>query len=333
VAAGTGGARDVSDETGADGTERGERLGSTTIRVYWYSQTGQLHDALRALVAPVERAGVRVHWHEVRPRTAYPFPWPVTKFFGLFPAASDPAVQVDLEQPPPPPEEGDLVILGYQVWFLTASLPMRAVLQSGILHGHSVIGVTACRDMWYSAALDMQRRLKADRADCLGTVAAVDKAPVLVTVVTALRWLIGGRREAFWFFPAAGVGRSEHDRLALLGERLAAELAGPAAKSGPELAEGIRQLLGSQEAAPLVTHLAASDLVAGAAFRRFGAAIRRCRTRAARTALLLAFVTLLGVGIVVVVPVLTLTSALPGPGSGSSGQANGTAVAPPPPPV
>lgn len=292
----------MDGDGGASGT-------GAAVRVYWYSQTGQLREALQALLDPVERSGVRVHWHEVRPRTPYPFPWPLRRFLGLFLAASDPAARIELERPPPPPQEGDLVILGYQVWYLATSLPIRAVLQSGVLRGCSVVSVIACRDMWYSAALEVRRRLDADGADHLGTVAAVDTAPTLVTFVTTLRWLLRGRRGPFWFFPAAGVGPSEHDRLSRLGQLWAAELA-RAPSSPSQRADRIRRLLVPAGAAAVVPHVAAADLLAGTLFRRAGAAIRRRRRPAVRAVLLGAFIVALPIGILTVIPALALLATL-----------------------
>jgi hypothetical protein len=278
-----------------------------SVCVYWYSQTGQLREALSALVSPLERAGLRVDWHEIEPRVAYPFPWSPRAFFGLFPDASDPTATVDLAAPPQPPgHTSGLIIVGFQVWYLAPSLPIRALLNSGLFQGRDVVGVTACRNMWYSAALKVRERLVGGGARYLGTVAAVDDAPTAVTFVTTLRWLLRGRKDAFWGLPAAGVGQREHERLTLVGERLASELtAGP----GPvpeDWTERVNRALTAAPAVPFDAWTAAADLFASSAFRLSGRLIRGRRTVIGRHLALGAFVVGLGCGIVLFLPALAV---------------------------
>ena len=64
----------------------------------------------------------------LRPRKPYPFPWPILRFFDTFPETIhlDPP---ELEPFALPPGRFDLVILGYQVWFLSPSGPTAAFLK------------------------------------------------------------------------------------------------------------------------------------------------------------------------------------------------------------
>ncbi|MDZ4234837.1 MAG: hypothetical protein U1C73_14020, partial [Dietzia sp.] len=88
--------------------------------VFLYSQTGQLREVAEALTAPLVAAGWEIRWAEVLPRTAFPFPWSLRSFFGVFPQSVNPDAVVDLVEPvdgfDSSPEE--LVIVAYQVWFL-----------------------------------------------------------------------------------------------------------------------------------------------------------------------------------------------------------------------
>src|SRR3982074_1492923 len=80
----------------------------------------------------MDAAGWNIRWVEVRPREAFPFPWPIRRFFGGFAEAVDPAGFVELVEPPggfaTAPDE--LVILAYQVWYLAPSLPIRSLLRA-----------------------------------------------------------------------------------------------------------------------------------------------------------------------------------------------------------
>ena len=55
--------------------------------VYLYSQTGQMREVAGALTDPLVAVGWDVRWVPVEPRFAFPFPWPIRRFFGVFPAS------------------------------------------------------------------------------------------------------------------------------------------------------------------------------------------------------------------------------------------------------
>jgi hypothetical protein len=278
------------------------------VTVYWYSQTGQLLESVSAVTDPLEKAGWDIRKVEIRPREPFPFPWPVRRFFGVFPASVDPDGAPEITARPPVAEDddADLVVFAFPVWYLAPALPMRALVgaEPKAFDGRAVIGLVACRNMWYSAAVEVQRLLQAAGGRYLGTIAAVDTASAGVTFVTTLRWLLAGKREASWGFPRAGVGMDELGRLALLGERiaelapaqpeLAPEQAEPASRTASEeaLADRVRAVLAAHDAAPVHYPLAAADLLAGKVFRVWGPVIRAAGRRgdAQRTALTGVFV-------------------------------------------
>src|SRR5690554_3110473 len=97
------------------------------VLVISYTQTGQLNDILDSLLAPLEQApDVAVTRCAIRPRAAYPYPWPKEQFFDVFPEAAL-GIPDALEPVDPRVLEADydLVILGYQVWFLSPSIPFN----------------------------------------------------------------------------------------------------------------------------------------------------------------------------------------------------------------
>jgi hypothetical protein len=261
--------------------------------VYLYSQTGQLREVAEALTAPLVASGWDIRWADVQPRVAFPFPWPIRRFFGLFPAAVDPEALVDLVEPAggfeTEPEE--LAILAYQVWYLAPSLPIRSLLKAHpeAFRNRRVVSLIACRNMWYSAAIEVSGLLRSAGARSVEVVAATDTRPQWATFVTTLRWLLTGKRESFLWFERAGVGPAELDRVAGVGQRIA--------ESGQC----------SQDAAPIVPTLAAADLLAGTVFRRWGATVRSARRfgAVAQAASLAIFVVGLGVGIAAGLPLIT----------------------------
>jgi hypothetical protein len=260
--------------------------------VYLYSQTGQLREVADALTAPLIARGWDIRWVQIQPRVAFPFPWPIRRFFGVFPAAVDPEALVELIEPAGGfyTDQGELVILAYQVWYLAPSLPIRSLLKAHpeAVSNRSVVSLIACRNMWYSAAIEVSALLRSAGARRAQVIAATDTRPQATTFVTTLRWLLTGRREPFLWFGRAGIGEAELARVADVGRCIAESRRCP------------------QDAAPIVATLAAADLLAGKVFRRWGAAVRSAQRLGAvvQAASLATFVLGLVIGIVVGLPLI-----------------------------
>jgi hypothetical protein len=260
--------------------------------VYLYSQTGQLREVADAWTAPLVARGWDVRWVDVEPLVTFPFPWPIRRFFGLFSAAVDPGALVELAEPAggfdTEPEE--LVILAYQVWYLAPSLPIRSLVKTHpeSVRNREVVSLIACRNMWYSAAIEMAGLLQSAGARSVRVVAATDTRRQSTSLVTTLHWLLTGSREPFLWFGRAGVGDAELARVASAGRCVAESGQCP------------------QSAAPVVPSLAAADLLAGTVFRRWGVTVRSVSRigALARAASLAIFALGLGIGIVVGMPLI-----------------------------
>jgi hypothetical protein len=283
------------------------------VTVYWYSQTGQLLESVSAVTDPLEKAGWEIRKVEIRPREPFPFPWPVRRFFGVFPASVDPDGAPEITARPPVAEDddADLVVFAFPVWYLAPALPMRALVgaEPKAFDGRAVVGLVACRNMWYSAAVEVQRLLQAAGGRYLGTIAAVDTASAGVTFVTTLRWLLAGKREASWGFLGERIAE-----LAPTQPELAPEQDGPASRTAFEeaLADRVRDVLAAHDAAPVHYPLAAADLLAGKVFRVWGPVIRAAgrRGEAQRTALTGVFVLWLAGAILAGLPAVVVARVL-----------------------
>ena len=195
-----------------------------TIAVFYYTQTGQALAIARSLCAPLEAAGCRVVEREIRPVTAYPFPWSSEAFFQAFPesrlgiaCAIEP---IDLSGAV---AEADLVIVAGQSWYLSLSTPLHAFFQSpevrAYLRGRPVVFVNGCRNMWVMTQSETRRYLREIGARYVGFIELHDRAPNLVSVLTIIRWLFYGRKEATRLLPAAGVSQrdvADADRFGLV---------------------------------------------------------------------------------------------------------------------
>jgi hypothetical protein len=207
-----------------------------------FSQTGQLARVARRLVSPLAEAGdVELVEEVLRPRPAYPFPWPLWKFLDAMPES------VLLEPPELEPlavradDRFDLIVLAYQVWYLAPAGPMTAFLKGDtgkqLLRGRPVVTVIACRNMWLTAQETVKRMIEEAGGRLRDNVVFTDQGGTLATFITMPRWLLTGRRDAFWGLPAAGVGEKEIASSDRFGRALLAALrAGREREEAPMLA-------------------------------------------------------------------------------------------------
>ena len=179
-----------------------------------FSQTGQLARVARRMVSPLSEASdIELVEEVLRPRTPYPFPWPLWKFLDAMPET------VLLEPPELEPlsvradEQFDLIILAYQVWYLAPSGPITAFLKSKtgkqLLRGRPVVTVIACRNMWLVAQEAVKRLIQDAGGQLRDNVVFTDRGSTLATFITTPRWLLTGKRDSFWCVPAAGVAEEE----------------------------------------------------------------------------------------------------------------------------
>ena len=199
------------------------------VLVVYYSQSGDVRRMADAFVEPLAAAGAEVVWCELEPREAYPWPWRnVHRFFNIMP-------ECVLEEPPeiaPPkvsPEERfDLVVLAYQAWFLSPSLPIQGFFrteQAKVLQGRKVITISVSRNMWHRASLRIREMLAGAGAMHVDNVVVTHQGPPLATFVTTTRSLLTGKRDRLWgVFPPAGIREDEALRMRSLGAAVAGQL-------------------------------------------------------------------------------------------------------------
>lgn len=199
------------------------------ILVVHYSQSGQLSRVLEQFITPL-RAAPEVELVEevLKPTPDYPFPWPFFQFFDTFPET----VYQDVPTLAPftfdPQATYDLIILAYQVWFLSPSLPTTAFLKSKecaqvMSNGTPVITLIACRNMWLMAQEDSKALIASNGGKLVGNVALVDEVGTAGSFIATPLWVLtgnpgprlGGR------IPKAGVSESDIANCRRFGERLA----------------------------------------------------------------------------------------------------------------
>jgi len=282
------------------------------ILLVTYSQTGQVSGIAEQLVAPLAQAGQRVRVEYLQPETPFPWPWRLIDFIDVFPEC------VQLDAAPNRPltladdEDFDLVILAYQVWYLSPALPMTAFLKSAaarrLLAGKPVITLVACRNMWLTAQATLRRLIAAAGGRLIDHLAFVDRGPALATFVTTPRWVLTGRRDAFLGLPPAGVAEAEVAAAARYGRVLVNALAGDAERGNGPLLAGLG-------AAVVDPRLIISERAGSRAFAVWSRIIRACGKRGQwrRRPALLLFAVYLVLMILTVVPLSLLLQRLLAP--------------------
>ena len=211
------------------------------ILILYYSQSGQLTQILNAIRGGLRSEAIECDCQAITPVTPYPYPWTFYQFFNVFPES------VLMDGCPVRPlalaEHYDLVILGYTVWFLSPSIPVVGFLRSEqarkLLRDTPVITVIGCRDMWLTAQEKMKRLLADLGARLLDNVVLTDQGKSIYTFITTPRWMLTGKKNAFWCFPKAGVAAEEIAAAARFGERLSQALAADAEKGEGPLLSGL----------------------------------------------------------------------------------------------
>lgn len=191
-----------------------------------YSQTGQLDQVIETFLLPFRDQEVDRIRIESVPR--FPFPWPTFDFFNAMP-------ETVLEEPIPlepityMEESYDLVVLGYQPWFLSPSLPISSLLQDpdfrSRLKGTPVVTLSAGRNMWLNAQESVRKHIREAGGTLVANIPLVDRNLNHVSVITIIHWLIGGRKDRKWgIFPKPGVSDADIAFTQTYGEKVRAAL-------------------------------------------------------------------------------------------------------------
>lgn len=191
------------------------------ILVIYYTQSGQLEDILNKFTAPLDEAGNLVEKVRVHVAKDYPFPWTGNAFFAVMP---DCVLSVPTELKPFQLKENkyDLVILGYQAWFLSPSIPVNSILNDpsvkAVLKDTAVITITGARNMWISAMERIKKILKRSEAKLVGSIALFDKHHNLVSFITIFYWMFKGEKGRWLnLFPKPGVSDADIENTKIYG--------------------------------------------------------------------------------------------------------------------
>jgi hypothetical protein len=195
------------------------------ILAIYYSQSGQMGEIINSFAAPLIKAGAIVEKVIIKPVEDFNFPWTGKRFFSVMPACVL-GIPADLEPLIFKEDKYDLIILGYQPWFLSPSIPSNSLLHNeqfkALLKDTPVITVSEARNMWINAWVRVRKMLNDAGAKLVGNIALVDKHPNVVSFITIFYWMLSGKKERYLnIFPKPGVAEEDIINTKTFGETVA----------------------------------------------------------------------------------------------------------------
>jgi hypothetical protein len=249
---------------------------SKKILAIYFSQSGQLGEIIDHFTAPLIDAGISVEKVRVNLKENYPFPWTANSFFSVMP---DCVLDVPAELVPFDLKESkyDLVILGYQAWFLSPSIPFNSLMHepklTGILNGTPVITITGARNMWLNAFVRVKKLIHATGAKIVGNIALVDTHPNPVSFVTIFHWMLHGKKDKYLnIFPPPGVQEADIHHTGVFGKHVLTHLS-------TNNWDSLQQEMNNDGAVKLNYNLMVIESVAGKIFRFWANMIAKKKNR------------------------------------------------------
>jgi len=250
---------------------------SKKVLAIYYTQSGQLDEIITNFTAPLVEAGVIVEKVIVNLTDNYAFPWTTDGFFSVMPncvlGVTDELAPFKIRE-----TSYDLVILGYQAWFLSPSIPFNSFMHHpavmAVLRNTPVITVTGARNMWLNAFVKVKKLIHDTNAKLVGNVALVDRHPNPVSFVTIFHWMLHGKKERYLkIFPPPGVSEKDIKHSRKFGEIVVKYL-------NNNLWDGLQDELVSEGAVRLNYNLMVIESVAGKMFRHWANFINKRRDKA-----------------------------------------------------
>ncbi|MGN6394519.1 MAG: hypothetical protein ACTHMI_03085 [Mucilaginibacter sp.] len=183
------------------------------VLAIYYTQSGQMGEIVDTFTSPLVDAGFDVEKVLIKLVSGYEFPWTGNRFFSVMPSCvlgiPEPLQPLELKE-----QKYDLVIIGYQPWFLSPSIPANSLLHDegfrAVIKDTPVITISAGRNMWINSYVRVRNMLKEAGARLVGNVALLDKHPNPISFVTIFYWMLTGKKDRYLnIFPRPGV--SEQD--------------------------------------------------------------------------------------------------------------------------
>lgn len=191
------------------------------ILAIYYTQSGQLKEIIDSILSPMINEGeFLIDFECLQPEPDYPFPWG-NQFFDCFPESVK-GIPCPLKPFNFNPEtKYDLIILGYQPWYLSPSIPISSFLQTEeaikLLKNKNVVTIIGARNMWTRSQEIIKQHLFRLGANLVGNIVLADRTNNYIAGITIIRWLSRGKKGPSLFLPKAGVSETDIKKAAEFG--------------------------------------------------------------------------------------------------------------------
>jgi len=198
------------------------------ILVINFSQTGQLNAIIDNFLIPFKNSAIDIDRVFIEPKKPFPFPWSTKSFYDVMPETvlEQP---IEIYAPKFKHNEYDLIILGYQTWYLSPSMPTTAILKNeqfcNLLKGKPIVTIIGARNMWLNSQESVKALIKNAGGKLVANIPLVDKTSNLISVITIFYWLSTGKKDRKWgIFPLPGISDEDINESHIFGEKVVESL-------------------------------------------------------------------------------------------------------------
>jgi len=187
-----------------------------------YSQSGQLDEIIENFIGPLTNAKVdRIKFNTVK---KFDFPWTVPTFFDTMPECVK-EIPTSINEINYQHDKYDLILFGYQPWFLSPSIPTTSLLKDPIfkslLKDTAVITIIGSRNMWLNSHESVVKMIQDADGRIIGNLPLIDRSSNIFSAASILHWMLTGKKERKWgIFPMPGISEEDIKGSAKYGEIL-----------------------------------------------------------------------------------------------------------------
>ena len=191
-----------------------------SILVINYSQSGQLDEIIDNFLIPFDKEAIdRI---KVLPETPFPFPFKSKEFFDLMPETvleeSIPLQPISFQS-----DNYELIIIGYQPWYLSPSIPTTALFNNqqftSLLKGKPVVTIIGARNMWLNSQETIKEHIFKAGGLLVGNIPLIDRHNNYISALSMLHWMLSGKKKRYLnLFPVSGVSDEDIKGAALFGD-------------------------------------------------------------------------------------------------------------------
>lgn len=278
---------------------------NNNILAVYYTQSGQLKQILDNFLKPFMAAGHNVEFLEIKTVSHFPFPWSIPVFFDTVPESVE-IIPTPLQPWHTQLDKYDLVILGWQPWNLSPSIPFNSIMQDekfkNIINQTPVITISGCRNMWINAQEKNKKLINQAGARLVGNIALVDRHLNHLSYFTIFHWLGTGRKDRKWgIFPKPGVSDEDIRGADKFGETVVQHL-------HSKTWDGLQENLQKQGAARVKYSLMFIERKAGKIFQKWVNIIKKYPKK--RKTILIAYKYYLAIALLVASPIILFVDLL-----------------------